>query len=140
MLHLPEVVCHLSLFGFDGSYVVSDGVVLILTDQLVDWTIQRCRKEEGLSGPTRLIDELAYHRKKSHICHTICLVDDYVVDTAEIDYSLLHEIGQPTWAGDDDVETTSQNRKLLSVADAAVERCHLPINRPSKRGDYLFNL
>ena len=72
---MPEMVGDLTTIGLGDLHVVTDRVVLIVTDQAVDRAFERGREQQGLTRRARQVNELANSREKPHVGHPVGLVD-----------------------------------------------------------------
>ena len=121
---VPEVVVHRSPIGVGGLHLVAHRVVLVVTDQLVDGSIEGRRKEQHLPRLAGFGDEATDVRQESHVGHPVGLVDNHHLHERQVDRAALDQIGESPRAGDQHVDALSQGGNLLSVTDAAVDRRH----------------
>ena len=70
----------------------------------------------------------ANRRKKTHVEHSIGLVEHEKLDARKIGYSLVHQIDQPPRCGYDQIDTGTQRLDLRTFTHAAENRGHAQRN------------
>src|SRR6202795_2784729 len=88
------------------------GRMLELVGQLLDFPRERSREHERLAFLRQRFHDPANWRKKTHVEHSIGLVEHEKLYARKIGYSLIHQIDQPTWRGYDQIYTGTQRFDL----------------------------
>jgi len=99
---------------------VAHRVALVAADEGGHVAVERRREEHGLAlrgGPVEDAPDLG---EEPHVGHPVGLVDDHTVDVVEPHGALLHQVGQATGAGHEDVHPAAQGTALGVVAHPAV--------------------
>jgi hypothetical protein len=61
------------------------------------------------------------------------LVHDGYLDCAEPAVTLLYQVLQPAWAGNEDIRAAHQRRHLSALGEAAIDGCNPEPGRPGER-------
>ncbi len=56
---------------------------------------------------------------KSHIEHSICLIEDKYFYVSKCEVSLGHEVEEATWCSNDDIDSITKRRDLCSLSDSS---------------------
>src|SRR6266404_4412241 len=73
------------------------GRMLELMSQLLDFSRERSGEHERLAFLRQRLHDPANRRKKTHVEHSISLVQHEKLDARKVGYSLVHQIDQPPW-------------------------------------------
>mmetsp|Transcript_76555 Transcript_76555/g.155386 ORF Transcript_76555/g.155386 Transcript_76555/m.155386 type:complete len:204 (-) Transcript_76555:959-1570(-) len=92
----------------------------------------RCSEEERVAPSWYPLQDLPDLRLKAHVQHAIGLVENQVINIAEVHSTTLDEVIQPARAGHDDLCTTSQRSQLLPSRCAAVAARCADAGRPAE--------
>ena len=101
-----------------------DRVVEEAFDQRVDRRIQGCRKEHPLSARGRRRQDSGDAGQEAEVGEVVCLIDHGDPHRIKLNDVLLHQVAQPPWAGDDDVDARLQRTDLAVLRDATEDRRH----------------
>ena len=105
-----------------------------------DFRRQRRGKKQSLSIGGNLLNDSAHVRQKSHVEHTVDLVEDENIDLPQVHGALLEVIKQTTRRGGDHVHAVLDVFALFAVADAAVHDSHVQIGEAAIIAKRRFNL
>ena len=115
----PEVVRGRELVGL--GELVTRGVVLVATDELVDRAVERGREQQRLARLRRLVEQRLDRGQEAHVGHAVGFVDDDHLDLVEVDLAALDQVGETTRAGDEHVDAAPQRLELRAEPGAAVD-------------------
>ena len=104
------------------------GRMLELVGQLLDFTRERRGEHQRLAFLRQRFHDPANRRKKTHVEHSIGLVEHEKLDARKVGYSLIHQIDQPPRRGHDQIDTGTQRLDLRTFAHAAENRGHAQRN------------
>ena len=118
---LPEEVSGGGDVGGVLADLVVDGVALVVAGEFGDVTVEGRREQQGLAIGGRLLEQPTDCGHEAHVGHAVSLVEDDVVDGAEVDETLLDEVLEAARAGHEDVDAFAERSDLGPVADASVD-------------------
>src|SRR6059058_796541 len=84
------------------------GRPLELVGQLLDFARKRGGEHERLAFLRQRFHDPANRRKKTHVEHSISLVEYEKLDARKVGYSLVHQIDQPPRCGYDKIDTATE--------------------------------
>jgi hypothetical protein len=94
----------------------------------------------GLPVLVRLEHDATYRWEKSHVGHSIRLVEDHDLDLAQIDRSLRDEVFETARGCDQDVDTTLESFLLRVVCNAPMDNRGAETHDVSQWGKVSFDL
>src|SRR5438034_4570873 len=100
------------------------GRLLELVGQLFALPRKRGGEHERLAFLRQRFHDPANRRKKTHVEHSISLVEYEKLDARKVGYSLVHQIDQPPRCGYDKIDTGTQRLDLRTITHAAENRGH----------------
>jgi hypothetical protein len=92
--------------------------------ELTYFRLHGCRKHQGLPLLRNFLKNSSNGRKESHVKHTVGFVKHEDFETLKIDITLLHQIKQPAWSRDNDVDARPQGTYLRLLPNTTVHRRH----------------
>jgi hypothetical protein len=91
----PEHVVRAPAVGLGAARLVVGRVVLVITRQHLDRTVERCREQQRLARLGSLVEQAPDLGKESHVGHAVGLVDDDHLDVVELERTLTEQVGEP---------------------------------------------
>ncbi len=116
------------------------GRLLELVGQLLDFARKRGGEHERLPFLRQCFHDPANRRKKTHVKHSIGLVEHEKLDAGKIGYSLVHQIDQPPRCGYDKIDTGTQRLDLRTFTHPAENRGHAQRNMFRVSANVLLDL
>src|SRR6266404_1839192 len=98
--------------------------MLELMGQLLNFIRERSGEHERLAFLRQCFYDPANRRKKTHVEHSIGLVEHEKLDARKVGYSLVHQIDQPPRCGYDKIDPGTQRLDLRTLTHAAENRGH----------------
>jgi hypothetical protein len=101
------------------------GLVLKFVGELLDFTRKGGREKKGLPVFLReVLDDAADVGKKAHVEHPVGFVEDEKFKAGKIGASLIHQIHQTTWGGNDKIDPAAQSLLLRTFPHPAIYGSH----------------
>ena len=108
-------------------------VVEVTVHDLVDAVVQRGGEQHPLAAVGCLVEDARDDGQEAQVGHVVGLVEHGDLHSVEGDESLLHQVLEAPWAGDDDVDTGLECGDLSLLRDAAEDRGDLEAVRRRER-------
>src|SRR3954453_11215178 len=109
---MEDVVVHGRDRRLDRVDAAHDRVGQVALHQHVDAAIESRREEQPLAGLRGRVEDAAYVGQEPEVGHVVGLVEDGHVDATQVDVPGPHQVGEPTRAGDHDVDAAAQSTDL----------------------------
>ena len=119
---LDEIVDSAVIVAVGRGNVAADGFALIVAHQDVDGAVEGRREQQRLAAGLHLVEQAPHLGKKTHVRHTVGLVDDDDVDVGEDERTAAHEIADATRTADGHVDPAAEGLELRAEAHTAIER------------------
>jgi hypothetical protein len=135
-----EVVSGLDMGVGAYIYAAGDGVTKVTLHEHVHPLVKGGGEKHSLGACPGLVQQSPDSRQEPEVRHVVRLVHDGYLDCAEPAASLLYEVLQPAWAGNEDICAAHQRRHLGALGKAAVHGCDPEPSCPGERqegGSYL---
>ncbi len=136
----PEEVADVAGLVLVGHHLVAARITLVAAHEHVDGTVEGGREQQGLAIGGRGVQQPPDGGQEAHVGHAVGFVHDGDAHVRQVDDPLGDQVLQPARAGDDDVDAALEGRPLRSVADAAVDGDHAPIDGRRQRHQLLADL
>jgi hypothetical protein len=125
-----------------GAYIhaAGDGVTKVTLHKHVHPLVKGRGEKHSLGARPGLVQQSPDSRQEPEVRHVVRLVHDGYLHCAEPAASLLYEILQPAWAGNEDFRAAHQRCHLGALGKAAVHGCDPEPSRPregQEGGGYL---
>ncbi len=99
-----------------------------------------CREKKCLFLRRKYREKFLHIVDKSHIKHTVCLIEDEYLYISKCEVSLSHEIKKPSWRRDNYIDAISKCRDLCSLSDSSEYDTWSEMSMSSIREKTLTNL
>src|SRR5207247_8816669 len=131
------------LYGIDRCGAASDLDQLRRTEKLFgdlfDLFGQGRREQQRLSLARKRGNDAPNLRKEAHVEHSVGFVENGVTDVAEVRVT-THQVDQPAWRCDDDVDAPAQRRDLRLLTHPAENGDAADAMLPGERPDRFVDL
>ena len=104
-------------------YRDSDGIAEEVARQTRHIARHGSREQQRLPFSREGHEDTAHIANETHVEHAVCLVENEMLDSAEVDATLSHQVQQAPGRGNEDVDATRQRADLGCLADAAEDHC-----------------
>lgn len=103
-----------------GTDVDLDEVGLVIRGKLANLLGPRSRPHASLTVRANLADDLPDLRLKTHVEHTVSLIEDEVGDTPQVGLARLEHVNQTAGSGNADLDTASKVTDLTTLGHTTV--------------------
>lgn len=108
--------------------------------ELSDGGCQRRRKKQGLALRGEILDDLFDVMNKSHIQHSVRLVQDKGIEMLQADKPLTEQIQETPGRRDEDIHTSLEGAHLRMLTDTSKDHRRADIRKLAVGGKTLANL